>query len=699
MRPPKPRKQKDPTPRPGVEPGDHVYFQHRDGPKHGKVLAHGRHGATIEGPDGNHHQVHWPRVLGHRERMQHRMEVVDRGEDGAIVKDEKGRQRFLAGEVPGAEGYADQAAKVEPAADGELVSRRIEQVMRKVPVYQVLAGEMPDGTVLVTETGDDAVTLLSALEQASLTVPYEARAATTVRGRDEEHGVLLVFAPDDQQLQPLINAVANHQRQRRGTLGDALIVFGKKVNSMRQAQVSAGRIGGRAVLALGEVPGLDVHEASVSPDMAEDGMTKSMVLFLKAGKIANRPGLALQVTNDSAGHQVKRWKRTGAEEKGQGRRRALTPSAEHEPRGAKRGYGTHHIEPGDSVKFESKDTAGAGKIVALGNDGATVKDADGREHKVIWSEIRHHRPGGGSAGAKKVAHETEPVVLGKQDPIPAESFVAADYAKSHDQAGVNVRKIMAQFLKDAKEKIAKANKRLYSIEQTIDKFQKDGKWVKERELLHRKIIGEILSPEIVKAAKPADGDKPVFMILGGRGGSGKSSLKGQVYDPDKSVVLDADRIKDMLPEYEGWNALQVHEESGEIFDYIASKVRELGLNTVLDKTMKTAKSAIADVQSFKDAGYRTEAHYMHLPRQESAKRAVHRFLDGGKKGRYVSVNVILKNTTNEAAFDHVKDMVDAWSFRDNNVPRGQAPILISEGGSGLKKSHGVAMMLLWRKQS
>src|SRR5690606_24786573 len=113
--------------------------------------------------------------------------------------------------------------------------------------------------------------------------------------------------------------------------------------------------------------------------------------------------------------------------------------------------------------------------------------------------------------------------------------------------------------------------------------------------LHRKIAAHFLSPERIRAATPPDGVQPTFTLLGGRGGSGKSWFKGKVYDPNKAIVLDADEIKGMLPEYEGWNAHQVHEESSDILEGLLRKARELGLNVVLDGTLKTAKSALDKV--------------------------------------------------------------------------------------------------------
>lgn len=381
--------------------------------------------------------------------------------------------------------------------------------------------------------------------------------------------------------------------------------------------------------------------------------------------------------------------------------------------GAQAGYGTHNVEPGDKLHFEAGAFKGQGQVKAVGEHGAQVDDETGRTHNVHWHEVRGFQANRTPEQQQANEPKQPNTVLGKQDPIPAASFKASDYAQSHDQADVSEESVLANFPPDTKEKIAKANARLVNIEQTLDQFKKDGVWTAERKKLHDSIRDKILSPEIVKNAMPPEGTPPTFILLGGRGGSGKSSFVGQVYDPKTSIVLDADHIKSLLPEYEGWNAAQVHEESGEIFDSLVKECRELGVNVVLDKTMKTAKSALKDVADFKGAGYRTEAHYMHLPRQEAAKRAVGRFLNGGPNGRYVPIKVVLENTTNESAFDQVREQVDAWSFRDNNVPKGSGPILISQSDNppGFKPSNpsaqpakteaimkavGNAKMLLWR---
>lgn len=422
---------------------------------------------------------------------------------------------------------------------------------------------------------------------------------------------------------------------------------------------------------------------------------RRLLLFTKSEKIANRAGLHLENRTDRTGRNQKKWVRTNPDQSVSGKRSKVKDPDPHDRRGSSAGYGTHNIEAGDRLQFKLGQLAGEGEVVGRpGRDGVHVKDSSGHVHQVRWDQVTGHKP---RVNTTKPEHDRP--VLGKQEPIDPDKFMASEYAKSHDKDDVTPEDILKHFPEDTVDKIAEVQARLKSIEQTIDLHKNDdGQYTEERRQLHDSILSKLLPLEKIKAATPPDGEQPTFIILGGRGGSGKSWFAGNVYDPNKFIVLDADHIKSMLPEYEGWNAHQVHEESGEIFDRAAEFARSYGLNIVLDKTMKTAKSAIADVRAFKEAGYRTEAHYMHLPRQEAAKRAVARFL--GKTKRFVPPEVVLSNTTNEHSFDQVKHLVDGWSFRDNNVLQGQQPILISmkKALEKLIKSINERIILLWRWQ-
>lgn len=215
----------------------------------------------------------------------------------------------------------------------------------------------------------------------------------------------------------------------------------------------------------------------------------------------------------------------------------------------------------------------------------------------------------------------------------------------------------------------------YGME-THNLYSKDGAYTETRKELHQDILGDIFKNE--DKAKPKDGEKPKVIFLGGRGGSGKSKFEGLVYNKDNYIVLDADAIKEKIPEYQGYNAYEVHEESSAILNKALQRARKQGLNVVLDATMKTLSSTEKKVKSFEDAGYDMEMYYMHLPREKAAERAIGRFM--GDRGRYVPLNVLLNDMKhNEENFDKLKKYASKWAFYNNDVPRKEdKPILVDK---------------------
>lgn len=271
--------------------------------------------------------------------------------------------------------------------------------------------------------------------------------------------------------------------------------------------------------------------------------------------------------------------------------------------------------------------------------------------------------------------------------IPSDKFDASSYFDKTDDPNASIESILKNASPETLEKIKETEVKLKTITQTVENHRKSGEgaaavYTPERMKLHTKIIEKMFSPDKINSALPKAGKSPTFTMLGGRGGSGKSWFNGKVYDPEKNVVLDSDEIKKQLPEYKGWNAFEVHEESSDILEKAAAMAKAYGLNIVIDATMKTTGSAVERVLDFKKAGYKIEAHYMHAPRQVSAQRAVKRFI--GPTGRYVPVGVVLSNVSNEKTFDAIKQYASIWSFRDSsgNPP----PKLVS------KKNGGVLMI-------
>ena len=90
----KPQAKEKPVQNPGVDVGDEVYINHVKGPRAGKVVAHGEHGATVD-VDGTRHKVGWKHILGAKKRAVQHYNVIDEGEDGMIVEDAAGMRRYI----------------------------------------------------------------------------------------------------------------------------------------------------------------------------------------------------------------------------------------------------------------------------------------------------------------------------------------------------------------------------------------------------------------------------------------------------------------------------------------------------------------------------------------------------------------------------------------------------------------------------
>lgn len=201
-------------------------------------------------------------------------------------------------------------------------------------------------------------------------------------------------------------------------------------------------------------------------------------------------------------------------------------------------------------------------------------------------------------------------------------------------------------------------------------------YVRTRLPVHRKIFAHFLDRARLAAATPAHGDRPTLTLLGGRAGTCKDWFAGRRYDPERAIVLSGESVDRMLPEYEGWNAAVVRNESNDIINSIKDVARMLGCNVVLDVTLKNTDAALRGIAPFKSAGYRLELHYMFLPRQQAARRVAER-ATSQTNGRYIAIKSLLANTTNEATVDALRKWCDSWSFYDENVPNGNEPLLIS----------------------
>jgi HK97 family phage portal protein len=239
---------------------------------------------------------------------------------------------------------------------------------------------------------------------------------------------------------------------------------------------------------------------------------------------------------------------------------------------------------------------------------------------------------------------------------------------------------------ETRQKIEAAISRLEAIVPTDAPVSKgghrdaQGRWTSERAALHDRIIDAVFSAERVAAATPSEGAAPLLTMLGGRGGSGKGTLlRDGTIDTARALKFDSDEFKAMLPEYEGWNSAQVHEEANDIMNRAINVARRARLNVVVDATM-SSDSAVRRLAEFRASGYRAEGHYVYVSPETSASRAIDRFERGGDKGRYVPLDYLLANSGNEARFDRMRSSFDEWHVYDNNTAGAKPRRVISGKG-------------------
>jgi hypothetical protein len=110
------------------------------------------------------------------------------------------------------------------------------------------------------------------------------------------------------------------------------------------------------------------------------------LLFFKAGSIARRPGLMLQDRTDRTGRHQKKWVRTQKDQPHPRERKGQEDEPKPRQKAADKPEPTRH-KHGDEVTFTHDNIEGRGVIVASGKDGATIRDASGREHQVRHEAI------------------------------------------------------------------------------------------------------------------------------------------------------------------------------------------------------------------------------------------------------------------------------------------------------------------------
>jgi len=231
--------------------------------------------------------------------------------------------------------------------------------------------------------------------------------------------------------------------------------------------------------------------------------------------------------------------------------------------------------------------------------------------------------------------------------------------------------------------IKKLTEYINSLPQTKSLNTVGGVYEPNRIELHKEILAKFKKGVIC-----IDNVKPIAILMGGSPASGKSSFLKK-YAPyllkEEIFKIDADEVRAMLPEYEGWNASQTHFETKDIVEELLSN-REIGMpcNTdlIYDGTMNNTKTYKPLIKMLKGLGYDVFLVYIdNVKKDVIIDRALKRYQTSG---RFVPLEVIEdffekgKTALEELKIEATGYMVVDGGNQDYNI--------IEKGGKQIPKS-------------
>ena len=186
-------------------------------------------------------------------------------------------------------------------------------------------------------------------------------------------------------------------------------------------------------------------------------------------------------------------------------------------------------------------------------------------------------------------------------------------------------------------------------------------------------------------AVAAPGQRPHAVIFMGRPASGKTTALGPASKElgVEFTVINADDVKEKLPEYNKRNAATVHEESSDIAEgQLFPKALEMGHHLLLDMTGGNVKKLQRWVELFHQQGYEISIMMADLPIEKACARAVDRFRNP-KNGRFVPPDYIFHDVDHkpEKTYDILKEdpRVSHWRRYSTDVEEGEPSDLRDQG--------------------
>ena len=169
-------------------------------------------------------------------------------------------------------------------------------------------------------------------------------------------------------------------------------------------------------------------------------------------------------------------------------------------------------------------------------------------------------------------------------------------------------------------------------------------------------------------------------IVIGPPGAGKSSVMvNPLSMTHKSLIIDPDMAKTLLPEYDdGKGASLVHEESSVISKVVLRMALEKEYNVVLSIVGSNIEKLRTIREQLIELGYNLNLHLLELEPEIAAQRAIDRF---NTDGRFIDPEYIV-NKIGWLPSNNYEKLIEEGGFNSyekfsNNVPKGQNPRFIS----------------------
>ena len=209
---------------------------------------------------------------------------------------------------------------------------------------------------------------------------------------------------------------------------------------------------------------------------------------------------------------------------------------------------------------------------------------------------------------------------------------------------------------------------------TQGKHKKDGVYTEERRSLHKE---KILSPYSKAMDDLANQEEKRVVFMSGLPASGKTTATKRMFkkvgdNPEilednsghKYVVLNADDIKGLLPEYNGLNAAEVHEESSDLNKMLIAMAQDKGASVVIDGTLANPEKAKKIHENFKGLGYKGSLINVKVKTENSLKRAKSRY---DRSKRFVPFDVIAGMSEGIIkTIEELKESFESYTSIDNN---------------------------------